>query len=980
MLPFEVGRGIARRGTSPPRRPGVWLAGALVALLALPAAVEAQDTGQVTGQVTAAETMAPLGQVQVMIGGTGLGTLTNTQGNFTIQNVPPGTYELRGERIGYGTATQEITVAAGETVTVELEMRREALGLDAVVVTGTAGAARRREIGNTISQINLDDLPDRPVTTSDALRGAAPGLEVLSGGGELGMGSRIQIRGQNSLSMRNQPIIYIDGIRMRSEGLPHQGPPDRRGGRSANVTAGPLDQINPNDIERIEVIKGAAATTLYGTEASAGVIQIFTRRGRTAQPVWTLETQQGTAWSRKFGPASAPYDFMEPFFRSDPFGIGDGDWGTVWNQQYSASVRGGGEALQYFVSGQMQDQTSIMPQDAQERWMVRSNFTFTPISGLQFEWNTGYTNTWLRSTPSANNAQGLTLNVIRRERNYFGTNDPEQVRQLFVQDFQNTIERFSTGGTATYSPTANLTNRLTIGYDYNQQLQRHLRPFGFIMTPQGILHVDKWENRLLTFDYVGTYSLDVTDGLRANLSWGGQAVGDDEQRVEAYAEDFPGASSPTVNSGAINMGFEEREKIWNAGFFGQTVFDLHDKYFLTLGARVDGNSAFGENFGLQVYPRASFAWVISDEDFWDPAWGQFRFRTAYGQAGRAPGAFDAVRTWQSIGYQGRPAFEPDNVGNPDLGPEVSTEIEAGFEASWLGGRLGTEFTYYTQTTSEALLNMPQVPSMGFTSSQQVNIGEIKAWGWEVDFNVNVLERMDWGLDVGLSLSQNKNEITDLGDREPTSTIQEGYPLRPLTAWRVLNPDAPTNAAGDIQYHEDGSDFMWGPTHPTDIHSLSATLRVPRGILLSARGEYRGGHYRWTDRYAVGRSVRAPICDPYYRDPDLGPDAGADFLVDGTPALWRARCTPAIGRGWVYKMDFFRLRNVSATFPMDFAFPAQVNSATLTLSLDNSWLWTRELDHTDPEMLGNDGINTDAAGVSERVPNPISLRAAFRVTF
>jgi TonB-dependent starch-binding outer membrane protein SusC len=953
---------------------------ALLVAAGLPAQVEAQQPGQISGTITAQESGAPLPSVQVVIAGTGLGTLTNQQGRFTIQNVPAGSHQLRAERLGYGTVTQDVTVTAGETTSLDFQMRREALGLDAVVVTGTAGAARRREVGNTISQINMDELPARPVTVSQALTANAPGLEVLSAGGEIGMGSRIQIRGQSSLSMTNQPIIYIDGVRMRSEGLPHQGPPDRRGGRSANVTASPLDQLNPNDIERVEVIKGAAATTLYGTEASAGVIQIFTRRGQTAAPVWTLETQQGTAWSRKFGPPSAPYDFMEPFFRSDPFGIGDGDWGTVWNQQYSASVRGGGEALQYFVSGQMQDFNSIMPQDALERWTVRSNFTFTPLPGLQVDWNNGYSNTWMKNTPSANNAQGLTLNVIRRETNYFGTNDPEVVSQLFVQDFQNEIERFTTGGTVTYSPTGNLTNRFTIGYDYNQQLQRHLRPFGFIMTPQGILHVDKWENRLLTFDYVGTYRFSLTDDIRSSFSWGGQAVGDDEQRVEAYAEDFPGAAAPTVNSGAINMGFEERQKVWNAGFFLQNMFDIRDKYFITAGFRVDGNSAFGQDFGLQFYPRASLAWVVSDEDFWNPDWGQFRLRTAYGQAGRAPGAFDAVRTWQSFGYRNRPAFTPSNVGNAELGPEVSTEIEGGFEAAWFDGRLTVDVTHFRQTTSDALLNMPQMPSLGFSSAQQVNIGELKSWGTEIDVGASVFQRPDWGLDMRLSYSTNGNEITDLGGREPTSTIQEGYPIRPLVNWRVMNPDAPTSANGDIEYHPDGSQYMWGPTHPTQIHSVGGTLRVPRGITLSAQGEYRGGHYRNNDRYAVGRSTRAPICDPHYRDPDIGPQ-GADFLKEGTPALWRARCAPALnGRGFVYKMDFFRLRNVTATVPVDFAFPAGVSSASLTLSLDNSYLWTKELDHTDPEMLGNDGINTDASGISERVPNPIALRLGLRITF
>ena len=174
---------------------------------------------------------------------------------------------------------------------------------------------------------------------------------------------------------------------------------------------------------------------------------------------------------------------------------------------------------------------------------------------------------------------------------------------------------------------ANLTNRFTIGYDFVQQDTRNLRPFGFESRPRGALLNHHWQNALLTFDYVGTYTFNLTDDLRSSFSWGGQAVGDEQHTVEAWGEDFPGAVEPTVNSAAFTRGFEEREKVWTAGFFFQNVFDLQDKYFLTLGARVDGNSAFGEGFGLQVYPKASVSWVVSDEDFWTGG-GQLRLRAA----------------------------------------------------------------------------------------------------------------------------------------------------------------------------------------------------------------------------------------------------------------------------------------------------------------------------------------------------------------
>jgi hypothetical protein len=176
------------------------------------------------------------------------------------------------------------------------------------------------------------------------------------------------------------------------------------------------------------------------------------------------------------------------------------------------------------------------------------------------------------------------------------------------------------------------------------------------MYPQGALQVHNWQKRLLTFDYVGTYSFGLTDAIRTNVSWGGQAVGDDTREIEAFGEDFPGAVSPTINSAATNMGFEGRQRIWNAGFFLQNVFDIKNRYFLTVGMRVDGNSAFGQDFGLQTYPKASATWVVSDESFWRPALAEaLKLRLAYGQSGRAPGAFDAVRTWDPNSWGGKPA-------------------------------------------------------------------------------------------------------------------------------------------------------------------------------------------------------------------------------------------------------------------------------------------------------------------------------------
>jgi TonB-dependent starch-binding outer membrane protein SusC len=573
---------------------------AVAGVLASPAQAQ-QQVGRITGRVTDAASGGPLSEAQVYIPGANIGALSRQDGRFLILNVPVGNHEVRAERIGMGSVTRQVTVTAGGTVEVDFSLATQALGLDEIVVTGTAGAARQREIGNSISQINMAELPVRPTDAAQMLQAVAPGVELRLNGGETGNGSRIRLRGANSVEMQNDPIIYIDGVRIMSELFPNNTSPEYRQARGSNNQPSPLEQINPNDIERIEIIKGSAATTLYGTEASGGVIQVFTKRGSTGRPVWALEAVGGTQWSRKFGANGIDYLWMDPWICTGPFKCGDHTH-QAYNAEYNASVRGGSQTLQYFVSGGYEDVVGQLPTDELEAWTIRGNFTVSPIENVTFQWNTALSQTWQMNTPVGGNAQGLPINVFRQLQNYYNTTDPDFLDQLLIWDIQSWIRRFTTGGTVNYSPSPNLSNRLTIGYDYSSQDSRNVRPFGFIGYPDGAAAIAENGRYLLTFDYVGNYSFEVSPSLRSSFSWGGQASGDQEDKVEAWGTKFPGAAQPTVSSGSSTLGFEERSKVWNAGFFAQNIFDFRDRYFLTLGMRVDGNSAFGSGFGLQVYP------------------------------------------------------------------------------------------------------------------------------------------------------------------------------------------------------------------------------------------------------------------------------------------------------------------------------------------------------------------------------------------
>jgi TonB-linked SusC/RagA family outer membrane protein len=1004
---------------------------ALVAIVSGAGGLAAQTpTGTVSGRVVA-DNSQPLAGAQVSLRGTGLGTRTRDDGRYAIVNVPVGRYRLRAQMLGHRPVEDSITVVAGETVVRDITMRVEALGLDALVITGTAGAARQREVGNAVAQINVSTLQAPPANVGQLLQGRAAGVTVMPSSGMAGSGSMIRLRGNVSVAMSNQPLIYVDGVRIRSDGYQRNVPPTGSVLRSGNDIASPLNDINPADIDRVEVIKGAAAATLYGTEAAAGVIQIFTKRGHSGRPVWTAEVDQGFSRALKFGPdpsrappgdtiyscaaivnrncvgtmqayrdsfpsrfeglptrgvsragGTSSYLFLDPWLRNG------------YRQRYALSVGGGGEALQYFVSGTLSDEDGILPNDNEARKVIRGNFSFTPMTNLLFHVTTSYTKNNISNTAAGNNAHGLTLNAFRRDRNYKSNDRPEIVDSLLNQELTSEIDHLVTGGTLTWTPIANLSNKFTVGFDLAQIENRNLRPYGFVSAPLGIISNRRNAYQTLTFDYAGNYSFGIRRDLRSTLSWGGQSVTTEERETSAYGENFAGPGEPTVTAAGTRLGFEERERVVNAGLFGQVLLDLRNRYFLTLGARVDGNSAFGEDFGLQTYPKASFSWVASDERFW-PSWSpSMKLRAAWGQSGRAPGAFDAVRNWDPVGWGGAPAVLPRNVGSKDLGPERTTEIELGFDAALFGNRLTSEFTWYRRDIDDALFNVRQIPSLGFLNSQLLNVGEMRSHGVELAANATVLRRGSVEWSVGGSVYTNHTKVISLGRvcdaagcRDVTDFVLTGdvegdfgwiMVGQPVPVVRtnecVTNPDA--KAAPIISTN--AADCVHGPNLPTHTYGVQTNLNLPYGIVFNARGEYMGGHYMYDGAAynAVVRSVRWPGCYDFYTLQETGRAAEAT-------ALDRARCTVSSTRAdyFIYPADFFKLREVSLSVAVPQRFVRGASSARLTLAGYNVWKWVnKDFPVFDPETGNNGGFDSRVRSILEHVPPPAVYTASMRMTF
>lgn len=979
---------LASRGRLPAFLVGVTVV--LLGVLAGPASVRAQQGGMITGTIRDVASRSPIAGAQVYLVGTNLGTVALDNGRYVIQNVPPGTYQVRLERIGYAAMTRQATVTSGASVQLDFELESEALGLDEIFVTGTAGAARRRELGNSLSQVNTAVVAEPVVNVDQLLQARATGLTITETGAQAGAASMIRLRGNVSMSQSNQPLIYVDGVRIRGDPYQRNIPPESAyQSRGPNTVLSPMADIDPTTIERVEVIKGAAATTLYGTEAGAGVIQIFTKQGSVGRTRWTLQANGGMT-------DILPFNFVTPDVLI-PTGVGNAMMKTPrmrmdpflrkgYQQSYSLSAQGQTGGFRYYLSGSYADNQFSMPLDNEEKYHVKGNFGFTPLPSLDVSITTDYNKSTVQNTPCGNNSSGICLNAYRAEQNYVGGYEEELIEATLDYPLFSYIDHLIAGTTFTYSP-GRFSSKLTFGYDRAFIEHTNYRPFGYIAFPPGSRGNFRFLNQTLTADYSGHYQIAVSDDLNSTVSWGAQAVEKSESGAKAYSEGFAGPGLPTVTSGAVKMADEMLIRVMTAGFFGQVMVGFKDRYFLTGGVRMDGNSAFGKDLGLEMYPKISGTWVVSDEPFWGEGMGQLKLRAAYGQAGRAPGAFDAVRTWNPTSLGNIPGFLPQNLGNSSLGPERTAGMEAGFDLSLFGDRFTAEYTYYKQSTTDALFAVRAAPSLGGWDSQLENVGSLTNAGNELTLRAGLVETDDWGASVGLGIATNHSEITSLGGAPQfqlgdNTWVIEGQPAPVVRGDCVTNADE--LAAPIIE-----KECIFGPNSPTTILTPSVELRFPYGIRLSGRGEYMGGFYMsdGPSANAVGRSINWSLC--YMQDGrNIHKMISAGDVAELT-ALQRARCDwkRSQSRLWISDASFFKLRDVTLSLPVTSVLPWG-ESATLSLSARNAWRWyNKDWWAFDPEMAGNYGAATDNSGAarvsrgfSEHVPAAAVYSVSLRVLF
>lgn len=754
----------------------------------------------VAGTVVDASTGRPIATAQVTALGTNLGTVTDADGRFRIDGFEGAEVTLRVELIGYRTVTR--TVPSG-TTDVRIELGQTAISLDAVVVTGTAGGAQRRAIGNVVETIDADEvLATAPIqSVQQLLSQRTTGMLQLPSAGQVGTGSPIRLRGVNSMSLRNGPLVYIDGIRMESD--PRAGPGTRGGARINR-----LNDLNPQDIASIEVIKGPSAATLYGTEASNGVIQIITKKGSEGPTQWDVAVRFGTNWLwNPEGRTPTRWRRNPDTAELEGFNIlteerlnGGGPVFEYGSQQgYDLSLSGGNEAVRYFTSGSWYDETGVVGYDFHKRLNLRANLELLLTDNLSVTTTTAYMQ---NSTRLAQNTGGFGAepfsNVIwnfpatldNPQRGWFVAPPEEWGKVRTMGENDRTIASLQ----ARHNPVEWFSHRLSLGLDLNKEENSVLWPrqaegasHFWGANGLGIREVERVDRRQLTVDYSASATYQQSPDLALTTSAGFQYVKGESSAIEAEGSEFPAIPITTVTGGTERDGSESFTENATLGLYIQEQLSWRDRLFLTGAVRGDDNSAFGVNFDAAIYPKASATWVVHEEPFWNVGWiDQFRLRTAWGAAGQQPGTFDAPRLYDpEIGFRDQPALVPSSFGNPELKPERSQELEFGFDLSLLDDRLDIVFTRYERWIDDAIVQRPLSPSTGFSGSQIVNLGSVRGWGNELGINARAIEGSDFAWDLGLQISTNQNRIDDLGpglDFVNAGTQQENVVSFPIGSY------------------------------------------------------------------------------------------------------------------------------------------------------------------------------------------------------
>ncbi len=945
------------------------LLGAVLALVVSPAA--GQQTGTITGRVTDQVSKQPLVNVQVTLGGTTRGALTDRDGKYEIRGAPATTIEVHARLIGYATATQSVTVEAGGTATADFSLSAAAVTLEQIVATPT-GEQAAREVSTALHKVDATQINQQaaPTNLTDLLNARLPGVNVMSSGGTSGTGTRIRIRGSNSVSLSNEPVLIVDGIRVEN------------GAASSSVGVGGqvpsrLNDFDPSDLEAVQVASGPSAGVLYGTDAANGVITLQTRRGRPGPTRWEMSAEGGVLNDVGQYPSNytgltaagaqcilvnvaagsctqASLRTLNPLEQFSPFRTGN-------RSLFSVATSGGSEQTTFYLAGHYERENGVYEVNRLRRVSLRANVHDQARSNLDFFVSTGYTNSALRLPENDNNVFGVLssgfLGGSDSSVNHgYGFLTPAQ--SFSIRTFQD-IDRFTGSLQTNYRPWSFLEMHVITGTDFSSRYDQKTFVPGAI--PQsfnnaafvGSRQANPFQIYSWTANVWGTASFALTPSISSSTQAGIQYYHNLFHGV--IAQRLTCASGTSSLTGCVTpLDSETTQEFVTLGRFGEERLSISNRIFISAALRSDDNSAFGKRFGHILYPKLGASWVISEEPFF-PSIGwlnSLRLRASWGKSGLHPGPTDALQFFAAtpvvVGATDVSGITFGQAGDAALKPERVNETDAGLDFDVIDRRVHLEFTYYNKTSHDALVAVTLPPACGCGTSRFQNLGSVNNKGVEITGTFDVLNGQNLGLQLSASAWGNKNRVITLGKGVApiifglggfSQRIEDGYAAGAYFFVPYTYSDA--NHDGIIGFNEvtlgtSGAQFL-GQPFPDHGGTLSADVTLIRRFHLYGLldGRYGNKLFNSTEQFRCGFANCAGMNDP---KSSLADQAAAVANLKGTQA------------GYIQDGGFTKLREVSLTYdaPDDLAHKVGAASLSFTVAGRNLHTWTKYRG-VDPEL-------------------------------
>lgn len=723
---------------------------------------------------------------------------TNEKGIFFFKSLIPGNkYDFSFSFVGYeANAYRAYTVKkSGEKNTLLIRLTQKNNQLDEVVVTGQGADISKRRLSTNVTTIKSSDLENIPSSRFDQLlQSKLPNAQIRLTGGQAGATSLIRVRGVNSALVNSTPIIYVDGVRM--DNLNTVG--RLSGGSAQGAAISSIADIPMDNIERVEYVNGGAATTLYGSDAANGVIQIFTKKGSKNGTSITAEAQLGVEKSTN--------DFL--FFNRTK----DLLFETGVYQKYHVAVNGGNDKFGYSFSGNYLNSSGVQLHNQNNNRKIDFSSGFRAALGNKVTYESsftfvnnkykrnrngnqgGYTGLWFTES-GASTINGFNNKIDELSDSAFNAMKKYIDQAEALQDNQINVNRFTTSQTFKYTPFKNLVVKASGGLDYRTLGDQTIVTDKYLahttLKPsvgQGSITKSERKYTGITLELnaqhtwkLGDFSLVTTAGGQffrtedLQLRYNGTGIRDGIRYVD----------NPATRT--INDFYSE---IVNYGLYIQENIGYKNKLFLDLGIRGDDNPGFGDQIGVQYYPKVGASYLISEEEWFEPVRNivsSARMRANFGIAGNLPTAWSNIRTINFSGFNGSEAANFGQPGNYRLGPEKTQTTEAGIDLGFLNDRIRLIAGWYRAVTNNALFNVPPAPSTGQSLNQLFNAGKILNRGWEFSAVVVPVKTKDLTASVNLSVNTLYNNVLNSGGVAPfnlngfsartiQTVVQEGSPV------------------------------------------------------------------------------------------------------------------------------------------------------------------------------------------------------------